>query len=58
MISSLSSMGESERFLSGKSGWTKPEALSVQQVIDCDHIDAVGVIISPKTVGLQGHQIT
>lgn len=33
---------ESDWFLSGKSGWTQPQALSVQQVVDCDTVSAHG----------------
>ena len=33
---------ESDWFLSGKSGWSKPQALSVQQVVDCDKTGAYG----------------
>ena len=31
---------ESDWFLSGKSGWSKPIELSVQEVVDCDKTDA------------------
>ena len=33
---------ESDWFLSGKSGWTEPQELSVQQMIDCDTSGAYG----------------